>query len=725
MMSRRFLALVALCLSASVLLDAQTLRMRARGRVGSGSSSGLSLITLNDWAWDGGYQIPASSAGTLGGSFSPSYGEIAIRYTNSVPASGSCKDNRRLLIPAHIASWSDHITGISTGNGTQTITVTSAHNLTTGRIIYLLYTDSTPSIDGSYAVTVTGANTFTVNTGINVTVAGTGAGIVNHVNETAVQTLPRTWGDLVEWCEPSSTSRYTGANWGSAAPELLEVRRWPGDEWAQPMDGENGWGDYSSGNQIGGLEWDETNQVLRYGIYGYYHTNNMPTYGATQLLNSAHASLSGYKATGTKYGPWFYRSTTPGAIDVEWKAINNGMSAIPASAQADLGGRTYIACGTVGAVQTAGTKGGHVGQGIRAINMPALATTPYTVMFPTDNSGIGVLLADYTEEFGSTLHGLTRYEGRRPGTYTRAPYNQHFDSDTGLRDKENTGLTGGFSQMSLDQSNGCSWVEDQGKQGVVQFGRMVTGVSSYGYNPISRWPFPISSISSSGTTVTARVVNHKMLSGATATIACISPSGYAGTYTVTVTDADHFTYTTAGSNLGAASFSSSGSSGNNQPCASGAIAGQMVVSEWDTRVNPDATDAARFAPGDSDGYVGEIQTGVMRIMDPAVLRDNAKNGSSPFNDHTNWNVSSDIYAKWPNLPKYSTLDAGNDSSGAYHTASGTRINQLSVAVNGMKWDATGNAWTGRKELVWCIANSATDGLTISGVGVTCQFFHVQ
>ena len=61
------------------------------------------------------------------------------------------------------------ITNISVGNPT-TITTAAPHGLTTGNIITILGTNSTPSADGSWTVTVTGANTFTIP--LHVTVAG-------------------------------------------------------------------------------------------------------------------------------------------------------------------------------------------------------------------------------------------------------------------------------------------------------------------------------------------------------------------------------------------------------------------------------------------------------------------------------------------------------------------------------------------------------------------------
>lgn len=59
--------------------------------------------------------------------------------------------------------------------------------------------------------------------------------------------------------------------------------------------------------------------------------------------------------------------------------------------------------------------------------------------------------------------------------------------------------------------------------------------------------------SSTGTTATITAVGHGLVSGQQALVTGVTPEGYNGYVTVTVTDADTFTYTTTGSNLGAAS----------------------------------------------------------------------------------------------------------------------------------------------------------------------------
>jgi len=72
---------------------------------------------------------------------------------------------------ASIEALSGSITAIGTGS---TPIITSAgHGLLTGRKVLLAATNSVPAINGEFEVTVTGANTFTVSPGVEVTTAGT------------------------------------------------------------------------------------------------------------------------------------------------------------------------------------------------------------------------------------------------------------------------------------------------------------------------------------------------------------------------------------------------------------------------------------------------------------------------------------------------------------------------------------------------------------------------
>lgn len=73
---------------------------------------------------------------------------------------------------------SSTITAISQANPTQV--TASAHGLETGDEVTIAGSNSTPSLNGSQTVTVTGVNTFTVP--VNVTVAGS-AGTVTFVGD--------------------------------------------------------------------------------------------------------------------------------------------------------------------------------------------------------------------------------------------------------------------------------------------------------------------------------------------------------------------------------------------------------------------------------------------------------------------------------------------------------------------------------------------------------------
>lgn len=82
---------------------------------------------------------------------------------------------------ASIADITASITTISTGT---TVTITSVgHGLVTGRKVLLSATNSVPTINGEYTVTVTGVNTFTVNPGFTVTTAGTSGTFITEVQD--------------------------------------------------------------------------------------------------------------------------------------------------------------------------------------------------------------------------------------------------------------------------------------------------------------------------------------------------------------------------------------------------------------------------------------------------------------------------------------------------------------------------------------------------------------
>lgn len=78
------------------------------------------------------------------------------------------------------------ITSITAAN--PPIITSTAHGLTTGNIITITDSDCTPSIDDSWAVTVTGANTFTIDT--TVTIAGTVANWTYATTTYTVDQIP-------------------------------------------------------------------------------------------------------------------------------------------------------------------------------------------------------------------------------------------------------------------------------------------------------------------------------------------------------------------------------------------------------------------------------------------------------------------------------------------------------------------------------------------------------
>ena len=75
----------------------------------------------------------------------------------------------------HLIRLGKTITGNSVAN--PTVVTVANHGLTTGNYVYIVNSNSTPSIDGGYSVTVTGNNTFTIP--VNVTKAGTSGEVIN------------------------------------------------------------------------------------------------------------------------------------------------------------------------------------------------------------------------------------------------------------------------------------------------------------------------------------------------------------------------------------------------------------------------------------------------------------------------------------------------------------------------------------------------------------------
>jgi hypothetical protein len=96
----------------------------------------------------------------------------------------------RRAIESAINGMAGMNTIVSSSVATSTvITTTLPHGLSTGMIVTIVgHSGSTPSINSSYVVTVTGASTFTVP--VNVTVAGTGGGFTVTAWENIAFTKP-------------------------------------------------------------------------------------------------------------------------------------------------------------------------------------------------------------------------------------------------------------------------------------------------------------------------------------------------------------------------------------------------------------------------------------------------------------------------------------------------------------------------------------------------------
>lgn len=277
----------------------------------------------------------------------------------------------------------------------------------------------------------------------------------------------RQFGDLVEYREPAA-ARYGGPSHHDA-PALVEVRRWA--DWTCYGSNVAAWRD-PSGVRVGALYWDPDRCVLWYQLYGYYSGRNTPFLGATQLLDAVDTGT--YCQLGTKYGPWWYRSNTPGSgAPPYWKRVCNGIFDVPASARADLGCRKVAMIAGVGSVGGAG----HIGPGVTAFaDLPSLSDQPNAVL-PQ-----GLRLADYTADGGSPARPPW---ARRNADYDFVSYPGHTSPDTGLSPSAG-GL--GYWQMSMDQIAGCAWVETATRHGLLIWGRQVGGHTAYGWNPLSHTP---------------------------------------------------------------------------------------------------------------------------------------------------------------------------------------------------------------------------------------------
>jgi parallel beta-helix repeat protein len=440
----------------------------------------------------------------------------------------------------------------------------------------------------------------------------------------ASATTGRDFGDLIEYTVPAA-AKYTGATPQSAA-EMVEVRRWAAD-WTL-LDTTPSWWSAGASVKLGGLYWDETQQGVWYLLYGYYQTHNTPFLGFTALTDTVDPVRGGlYRSVGTRGGPWWYRAANPPTDIPYWKTVCQYLLPVPASAQSDLGGRTFLVGAGVGAVGGIG----HLGIGFHAFAaLPPITDPPNTVI------PLQLRVADYTTE-----SPISPPQAHRDTNYTFVPYHQHASADTGLWPAAG-GV--GYWQMSLDQCNGGAWVETATKQGLVLFGRQVSGDTAYGWNPLSQSPKYMNTLTASGTTATATFVGspgHQLTEGATVRIVGVLTAGYNGVYTAHVVDSNTITVT-----LPAA------------PAASPAnLSGPGYLVGWSIA---DATDPTRATfPTTSNAYFGQTWTGAVRVFDPAQIRQVGLGTRSPYSDGINPTLLGDSHAQWPNLPIDQQIDLGN------------------------------------------------------------------
>lgn len=471
-------------------------------------------------------------------------------------------------------------------------------------------------------------------------------------NFTAVDgTTGQQWGDLVEYALPTSGG-YTG-NTPLNATALTETRRWA--NWTNYSTWSAGGThlDAASGERIGWLYWDETNGVIWYSIYGYYHSWNQPLFAASQLLDTP-TGVGDYATVGTKYGPWWYdtNDNTDRSL-LPWKAGQYYLFDVPLSAQGDIG-KNKILGASVGAVSGTNSMG-QLGPGMHGVNLPTLVTSQATLP-------LGKLLADYSPAFGSDP---TTPNAHRDTSYSLIQYTDHMAADTGLRVP--VGPTG-YWCMSMDQIGGAAWVETTNKQGILMFGRRVTNHVGYGYNPIGTTLRTCNAITHSGTTATATVKNHFLLTGDTVTIAHATPGDYNGTWTITSTP-DNNTLVFSLSTTPATDASWDGTGG----------LGTITAVGWDTSIYPNLVDVSRDNPGPSNGYMGETFNGAIWCFDPLAVRQAGTGAVPGTSAGVNPTSLGDWSAQWPNMPV--SFDIGNSTPGLTRKSS-------SVVSNGMFWDTT-------------------------------------
>jgi hypothetical protein len=453
------------------------------------------------------------------------------------------------------------------------------------------------------------------------------------------------WGDLVEYREPGT--RYSGPD-PTEAPTLIETRRWPAPDWTAAYAQSPAWANEAnraSGAKLGTISWDDARQVLWYQVYGYYTGRNEPFLAAVQLLDTPHATGGKTCAVGQSFGPWWYRSKDM-ADPSYWKQVNYFITTIPASAQADLGGRTVILGGATGAVVDVG----NYGPGMYAIpDWPALTDAPDSVI-PE-----GLPLADYSGSAKVEPRNARRNADYVPFNYSSA-------------DMEIAFPPGGYWLGSLDRVVGMTWIETATRHGVLIYGVQAHGRVCYGDNPLSSGIQSPSSLTHRGAIATAATrFPHPLSVGTTIRVENATPAIYNGTFVVSaVPTPTTFEYVLP--------------SDPGQPAS-----GTIYFYGWDPAVLPDLIDPSRALPEHQHGYLAERFTGQTWVFDPDQMREVGRGVRVANNTGINPIELGDWQARWPNLPW--------DKQGGRKVADNV--------CNRLVWDARA------QELLWLVPQSVS------------------
>lgn len=238
--------------------------------------------------------------------------------------------------------------------------------------------------------------------------------------------------DIIEYTEPTLSTSSSLA----AVPAMTEVRRWTDwtlattvYEYDRPFNTDAS--GYSNGIMLSSIYWDEANGVVWYTISQVYNSVNIPFIGATALHDNG---------TVTKYGPWFWRSTTrvdytgldgqPHTRDTgtNWhKQVFQGIVPVPSSAQSGMNGHKYMVWGSANAVVDIG----NWGPGMESFSdLPALSTTALTALFASSGRA---KIADYGTTAGTNPYGCHRNTSYQwvGGSHASAP-NKDYNGTTGV-----------------------------------------------------------------------------------------------------------------------------------------------------------------------------------------------------------------------------------------------------------------------------------------------------